>query len=439
MKLKDYMVLGWDQLRRRKVVTALCALGIAIGSASIIVALSFGESITHYAEEQLNSFLKMDEIMVNGLPPEQARGDKQGQGVLSKQKLDMIRTLPHVKTAAIFQRMDHMEFRVDETKMGGLQIMEADLDKLTEFGYEFQQGQVSDQENTIIVNYNTTLDLYDERLARIQSMQGKDPNARFSQKPISYPLYQKQLILRKIQYDNNGLPGKTFEFPVRVVGVLKKPEGASDNSLRGNQMGYISPKLAQRMKEAFRTTPGMQLPQNNQELKIRVDDPSNVATVEKLIQKLKLDTQSNIHYQERTNSQFFIVRLIFGGAGLFILCVASISIIVAMTMSTYQRRRQIGIMKVLGANLSQIRNMFIVESALLGVMGGAIGILFSYWVIWGINIVVQKFAQSDEILFISLWILPVGMFFALLTGVLSGIYPAIKASRTDALTAIKRE
>jgi ABC-type antimicrobial peptide transport system permease subunit len=72
------------------------------------------------------------------------------------------------------------------------------------------------------------------------------------------------------------------------------------------------------------------------------------------------------------------------------------------------------------------------------------GLLLSYWVIWGINAVVNRFSNgppgSDpQILFISPWILPVGMFFAVLTGVLSGIYPAVKASRTDALTAIKRE
>jgi ABC-type antimicrobial peptide transport system permease subunit len=65
-------------------------------------------------------------------------------------------------------------------------------------------------------------------------------------------------------------------------------------------------------------------------------------------------------------------------------------------------------------------------------------------VIWGINIIVINFSgtrpgQNPEILFISFWILPVGLLFALLTGVLSGIIPAIKASRTDALTAIKRE
>lgn len=72
------------------------------------------------------------------------------------------------------------------------------------------------------------------------------------------------------------------------------------------------------------------------------------------------------------------MRTIALGIGLFVLFIASISIVVAMTMSTYQRRRQIGIMKVLGANLKQIRNMFIIEAALLGLVGGLVGIMLSY-------------------------------------------------------------
>lgn len=440
MKLKDYIVLGWDQLKRRMVVTALCALGIAIGSASIIVALAFGESITHYAEQQMNSFLKMDEISVRGTAAAtQNNGKVEGQGILSKQKIDLIRKLPHVKNAAMFGMIDYIQFRVDDTKVGGFQLMEADLETLPQFGYEFQQGSVSDQENTIIISYSSIYDLYDERLAKIQNSQGNNQgNNQIRPKPVAYPLYQKRLVLTlNSGPGGTGTPVKKIEFPVRVVGILKKPDGATDSSVNNNKMAFISHDLAERIRNAKITAFGGA--SNEQELKIKVDNPANVAQLEKLIQKLQLPTQSNIHFQKQTNSEFTIIRLIFGGAGLFILFVASISIIVAMTMSTYQRRRQIGIMKVLGANLSQIRNMFIVESALLGFLGGAIGILFSYWVIWAINIVVQKFADSDEILFISFWILPVGLFFALLTGILSGIYPAIKASRTDALTAIKRE
>src|SRR5690606_28953180 len=99
----------------------------------------------------------------------------------------------------------------------------------------------------------------------------------------------------------------------------------------------------------------------------------------------------NLYRQDQFKQEFAIIRLIFVGVGLFVLFVASLSIVVAMTMATHQRRRQIGIMKVLGANLQQIRNMFMVESMLLGVLGGTVGIILSYWVIWTINIVLIRF------------------------------------------------
>ncbi|WP_326061058.1 ABC transporter permease [Paenibacillus anseongense] len=176
---------------------------------------------------------------------------------------------------------------------------------------------------------------------------------------------------------------------------------------------------------------------------MKIDNSVNVKQVDEWIKKLQLNTQTNLYQEDRMKGEFVIVRLLLTGVGLFVLFVASISIVVAMTMSTHQRRRQIGIMKVLGANLKQIRNMFIVESSLLGMLGGLVGIMLSYWVIWGINLIIIRFGSNSgepaEILFISFWILPVGMFFAVMTGVLSGLYPAIKASRTDALTAIKRE
>lgn len=114
-----------------------------------------------------------------------------------------------------------------------------------------------------------------------------------------------------------------------------------------------------------------------------------------------------------------------------------------MTMSTHQRRRQIGIMKVLGANMGQIRNMFITEAALLGMLGGMLGIVFSYLIVFGINKLIGTAGGMGMgeplVITIPLMTLPVGIAFAVMTGVLSGIYPAISASRTNALTAIKRD
>ncbi|MNE69834.1 ABC transporter permease YtrF precursor [compost metagenome] len=88
--------------------------------------------------------------------------------------------------------------------------------------------------------------------------------------------------------------------------------------------------------------------------------------------------------------------------------------------------------------MGQIRNMFITEAALLGLLGGLLGVLFSYLIIMGLNKLVGTAGDSLNF-FIPLTTIPVGLAFAIMTGVLSGIYPAISASRTDALTAIKRD
>ncbi len=438
MRWRDYFRLSWDQLRRRKVVTAMCAIGIAIGSSSIMVALAFGESITHYTELQMKHYLKTDEITVSDQEVD-VHDDK------LRQKLHTIQTIPHVKSAATFEQLGYYRFDVDETKHGNLELIATDLEVLDDFGYKLQQGAVPANTHGIIITYGAMYDIYDDRTNEIrQKLIEQNPELMDSLNELndSYPLYQKTLILKTTEDLEDGTQ-QTFEFPVRVSGIIEKPEGTSTSMLRYDSRAFISPELAEEIKQTLKHTASFQNQHISKETKVIVDAPEHVEITETLIQKLKMDTSTNLHRQEQMQNEFVILRLIFGGIGMFVLLVASISIVVAMTMSTYQRRRQIGIMKVLGANLHQIRNMFIFESSLLGLLGGLLGILLSYWVIWSINFVINTFSGgpggSEELLFIRLWILPVGIAFAVLTGVLSGIYPAVKASRTDALSAIKRE
>lgn len=440
MKLQDYLRLGWDQLKRRKVVTALCAAGIAIGSASIIVALSFGESLTYYTEQQMNRWFKMDEITVTTGYSLSADGGDYESIPITATLLETIRTLPGVQAASPYQDVGYMQFVVDATKHGNFQLIATEPEHLTAFGHTFRQGAPSDVKNTIILNYAATLDLYDEREAVYQVNRQADRDDT----PVSYPLYQKTIWLKKHISESDGST-KEVTYPLRVVGVLSKPEGVPANMLRNPKVAYISLETAESLYQFFKAAgdTGSDISLDTySEARVKVADIADIPRLENTIKKLKLNVQSNLYQQERMKQELTIIRMIFGGAGLFILFVASLTIIVAMTMATYQRRRQIGIMKVLGANLRQIRNMFIFESALLGVLGGLIGILLAHWVIWGINAAVILFsgqgAQSD-VLFISYYVLPLGMAFAVMTGVLSGLYPAIKASRTDALTAIKRE
>ncbi|CAM4431657.1 ABC-type antimicrobial peptide transport system permease subunit [Paenibacillus endophyticus] len=452
MRISDVTRLSWDQVKRRKVVTGLCAAGISIGCAAIIVAMSIGESAQLYIEKQMNSYLNMDEITVTansgpqtGGTASEAATDSTMQGKLTEQKLNIMKQMQHVAAASPYQQLNYMEmFTLDGmSSQYQTEVIGTDLEMLTAFGNIFIQGGPSNMEDAIVLNYGATLGLIEEETkAKLQEQLNADPyNEAVIQQyentgKMPSVMYQKQIQFR---YETEG--GPVFSRPLRVIGVLKKPSGSSDVQLMYNKKGYVSLQTAARLKKDLKLAEDDQ--ETYQSIIVKVDNQSKLEKVEKQIQKLSVTTQTNLYQKERLANEFkiIIIKAAALGIGVFILIIASISIVVAMTMSTYQRRRQIGIMKVLGANLGQIRNMFIVEAALLGLLGGLLGVLFSYWIVWGINGLIHQLSDEQDavIIFIPLMTIPIGMAFALATGILSGIYPAISASRTDALTAIKRD
>jgi len=174
---------------------------------------------------------------------------------------------------------------------------------------------------------------------------------------------------------------------------------------------------------------------------VKVDNKRHVAQVEEQIKKLTLNTQSNLFQEEAMAGQLAMYQKAAIGIGGFIMVLASLSIIVAMIMSTHQRRKQIGVMKVLGANLWQIRQMFIAEAAMLGFIGGVAGVGIAFAALGGVNQLLAS-QMADQAggpmtVIIQQSALPLGIVFAVLVGVVSGIYPAISASRTNALSVIK--
>lgn len=174
---------------------------------------------------------------------------------------------------------------------------------------------------------------------------------------------------------------------------------------------------------------------------VKVEDKRYVAQVEQQIQKLMLNTESNLFQEEALAGQLAMYQKAAIGIGGFIMVLASLSIIVAMIMSTHQRRKQIGVMKVLGANLWQVRQMFIAEAAMLGLMGGLAGVGIAFAALGGVNGLLESQMADQQngpmTVIIQQSALPQGILFAVLVGIVSGIYPAISASRTNALSVIK--
>ncbi|SFF00877.1 MacB-like core domain-containing protein [Paenibacillus algorifonticola] len=445
MRAADLVKMSWRQIVRRRVVTFLCMIGLSIGCASIIMAVSIGQSAQRQSEEQMNAEFKMDEITV--LPNSSGAGGTMeiGRGDITKEKLDVIRNLSHVTAALPMLKLNYMDMSILDSRNVSTEVIGTDLGSLASFGFEFAEGGASTALGAAIVSYGATFGLADPIIRNeIFEALKNDPNNEQNYLKLSqFDQKQTDLYQQQIHFSESNLPDKAaaakISTPLRVSGVLEVKSGSNAEYSLYEKTVYVSLDTARMLQEQFVKEGESSPPLKFESVLIKVEDKKYVAQVEAQIQQLFLTTQSNLFQEVMIQEKFALYKKAALSIGLFIMFLASLSILVAMTMSTHQRRRQIGVMKILGANLWQIRQMFVTEAALLGLLGGAVGLVISYIVVGGLNKVIVSGAIANVSFNVNIpvFALVVGIVFTVLTGVLSGIYPAVSASRTNALEVIK--
>ena len=117
-------------------------------------------------------------------------------------------------------------------------------------------------------------------------------------------------------------------------------------------------------------------------------------------------------------------------------------------MSTYERTKEIGVMKVLGCALGNIRSMFLAEAAFIGFLGGVAGIILSYVLSIVLNKVIaprfmgdmlEGYGSNVSISAIPLWLVALAIVFSTLIGMIAGFFPAQRATKLSPLAAIRNE
>ena len=137
-----------------------------------------------------------------------------------------------------------------------------------------------------------------------------------------------------------------------------------------------------------------------------------------------------------------LVQAVLGGIGAVSLFVAAIGIANTMMMSIYERTKEIGVMKVIGCSLGNIRQMFLLEAAFIGLGGGVIGNVLSFLMSAAINALVkgkEMGMTTGQISYIPLWLVLVSLGFAMLVGTAAGYFPARRAMKLSPLAAIRNE
>ena len=137
------------------------------------------------------------------------------------------------------------------------------------------------------------------------------------------------------------------------------------------------------------------------------------------------------------------IQAVLGGIGAVSLFVAAIGITNTMMMSIYERTKEIGVMKVLGCDLRNIRSLFLMEAGFIGFIGGVIGLILSFILSVVINKVAananEYMAASGGISYIPIWLVLLSLVFAVMVGMVAGFFPARRAMRLSPLAAIRNE
>ena len=245
-----------------------------------------------------------------------------------------------------------------------------------------------------------------------------------------------------------------------VLGELK--EGAGQGGLRGMMPGariYVPLDVAHKWSLAHRgpmTQVALALAREQGNLAegqnegydaavVRVTDPKHLTEVRAKITELGFGSFSIVDELEQIRLVFLIIDSVLGLLGGISLLVASFGIANTMIMSILERTREIGIMKAIGAEDREIKLIFFVEAAVIGFVGGVMGVLLA----WGIDGLANRLAyrfilKPQGASFVDFFAIPAylsigAILFALLVSVAAALYPASRAARIDPVRALRHD
>jgi len=177
-------------------------------------------------------------------------------------------------------------------------------------------------------------------------------------------------------------------------------------------------------------------------IKVRVHREEDLDKVRVQIIEMGFIVSSLSDTIEQAKKIFNIVQIVLAMFGLIALSVSAIGMFNTMTIALLERTQEIGIMRAVGVGKGSIRNIFLIESVIMGFLGGLGGILFGTLggelANMGINMLASNFGgQAVDIFFRPYWFMGLIVAFSTIVGMLTGVYPSVRAAKINPLTALK--
>ena len=237
---------------------------------------------------------------------------------------------------------------------------------------------------------------------------------------------------------------------IEIVGMLESGNEDTDSYIfmpREDVLNLIRQKAIYQA-QLNGTTPDTTM-DTYDKVTIKVNSSSNVETIRNYVEAMGFQTTTAQDTLDQMKSMSSSIQLILMGIGAISLIVSAIGITNTMMMSISERTKEIGVMKVIGAVISDIKQMFLVEASIIGLVGGIVGIGICYLISWLLNNYAIGFfgdlvgaSTGSYETYVSLipgYLAGGAILFAAFVGLVAGYMPAKRATTLSALTALKSE
>jgi putative ABC transport system permease protein len=439
MTRRDLFELAGRNLRGARLRNALTTVGIAVGVASLVAMLSLGIGLQGFANQKLTKSGIFQTVFVTSRQDirnmDEDSGARAGEvpaldPVLDEAARRRISTLPGVEEVAPEVRaMAQVDYggKSSFTLLAGLPWSARDEDAMDTMRGSFFSSPSAD-EVLLQRDFAKKLDPNPDALL------GKSLTVRYAQ--------------RQTENGGDSFTVERHDRQFRIVGLLdEQPFGGMRMISRARV--FLPTQTAEAMnlmqpadsQQVVRSAPGER---TYSMLTVRMKSAAYAAQVEDSVKKMNYVAYSYLDATKSIRRFFAVLDMFLGIFGSLALAVASLAIVNTLVMAVLERRREIGIMKALGASDGDVKKLFFAEAATMGLLGGALGVAFG-WLLgrainFGTNLYLHRMKMPAENLWtVPPWLAAGAIGFALLVSVLAGIYPAARAARLDPVEALRYE
>lgn len=402
--IQDKIRYAINNLRTRILRTLLTTSGIAIAVATVAILLSLGLGLFIGINEQFAE-LGGDKLFVQakGFGP---AGDQNLAGLQKKDARFVERVVGIEQAYGVLFESIQIEYKGTTKYLYGIGIPTDQYQKLIQesFLLKIHEGrflrQGDDNKVTLGYAYTQPNTVFPRRVNLRDNVviNGKKFEVVGFYKELGNPIDD-----RHVYFTENALRDLLGK-PEAITMILAKIAPNQDNE-----------KIASTIERRLRTNLGQK----------EGEETFTVQTAEQLIQSF--------------NAVLSILIVFIVAVGLISLIVGSINIMNTMYTAVLERTQEIGTIKSIGGRNSDILLIFMLESSIIGLLGGTAGIIGAYLITLSVASIVQGLGFGVLQHYFPLWLVGSGILFAVIMGIISGLLPSLQASKQKPVEALRYE